>query len=377
MTFGKKQRYIEVFQCSGEDMNNVLTGVTPSTATATGMGTTTPTSSVASSSGSTTPSSAPGILASGMLPLTTPPPPPPPVAAGGGSSAAAAVTPQVSSASTSLTGLDPLGQAASAAQYASNPFLMASQNLASLGQNPSQLTAAQQYQQHAQTMAAHQHAANDPQAALRAAYGAQVPTTQASAAGLQQLYAQQGLYGANPAALAAASYGQPGLLQFPGSQQMGAAGGLMVQPGLLRLPGAGAAPSLNPALASNPAFAGIYGAQPGAAGLNAAMGLMQNPMYAAQQRLLLQQQQNAAAVMAAQQQQLQRQPQAHLAASAQYSALLAAQQSAAAITGKRSFDQAFVGAPNGVGGKRAYSSNATISANPTSYNSAAQSNGTS
>ena len=26
MVFGKKQRYIEVFQCSGEDMNLVLTG---------------------------------------------------------------------------------------------------------------------------------------------------------------------------------------------------------------------------------------------------------------------------------------------------------------------------------------------------------------
>lgn len=26
MIFGKKQRYIEVFQCSGEDMNLVLTG---------------------------------------------------------------------------------------------------------------------------------------------------------------------------------------------------------------------------------------------------------------------------------------------------------------------------------------------------------------
>lgn len=32
MTFGKKQRYIEVFQCSGDDMNMVLTGgVTPAT----------------------------------------------------------------------------------------------------------------------------------------------------------------------------------------------------------------------------------------------------------------------------------------------------------------------------------------------------------
>ena len=31
MGFGKKQRYIEVFQCSGEDMNSVLTGPQPST----------------------------------------------------------------------------------------------------------------------------------------------------------------------------------------------------------------------------------------------------------------------------------------------------------------------------------------------------------
>ena len=30
MGFGKKQRYIEVFQCSGEDMNNVLIGPQPS-----------------------------------------------------------------------------------------------------------------------------------------------------------------------------------------------------------------------------------------------------------------------------------------------------------------------------------------------------------
>ena len=31
MVFGKKQRYIEVFQCSGEDMNHVLTGSTAAT----------------------------------------------------------------------------------------------------------------------------------------------------------------------------------------------------------------------------------------------------------------------------------------------------------------------------------------------------------
>ncbi|XP_044265915.1 RNA-binding protein fusilli isoform X1 [Tribolium madens] len=64
MTFGKKQRYIEVFQCSGEDMNLVLTGgipapVSPAKAT-------------------------PALLSPGMLPSIAPlpptniPPPPPP-----------------------------------------------------------------------------------------------------------------------------------------------------------------------------------------------------------------------------------------------------------------------------------------------------------
>lgn len=64
MVYGKKQRYIEVFQCSGEDMNLVLTGgmpapVSPAKAT-------------------------PALLSPGMLPSIAPlpptniPPPPPP-----------------------------------------------------------------------------------------------------------------------------------------------------------------------------------------------------------------------------------------------------------------------------------------------------------
>ncbi|XP_015183240.1 PREDICTED: RNA-binding protein fusilli isoform X2 [Polistes dominula] len=51
MVFGKKQRYIEVFQCSGEDMNLVLTGAPPSTK---------------------------ALLSPGGTILPTPPPPPPP-----------------------------------------------------------------------------------------------------------------------------------------------------------------------------------------------------------------------------------------------------------------------------------------------------------
>ena len=383
MTFGKKQRYIEVFQCSAGDMNTMLT---PSTVPEASYGTTTAvtaagvaTSQAAAAAGkvssTTPPSNAPGILSSGMLPLTNPPPPPPAAAgAAGTNTAAQAVTPQVSSASSSLTGLDPL--AASAAQYAaSNPLLMNPQNLASVGQGNSQLTAAQQYQQ--QVLAAQQAAVSaDPNSALRAAYGT-VPTTQATAAAaanaasMQQLYAQQGLYAANPAL---GGYGAAGLLQVPGAHQAAAGGGLLMHPGLARLPTAGVAGA---GLAGvNPALAGYYqaaGAQTAAAG-----ALLQNPVYAAQQRLLLQQQQNAAAIMAAQQQQqLQRQQQQPGLAAAQ-AALLAAQQSAAAITGKRSFDQAFVGGQAGVaGGKRsAYSSTATISANPTSYISS-QANGTS
>lgn len=64
MIFGKKQRYIEVFQCSGEDMNLVLTGGIPA-----------PVSPA---------KAAPALLSPGMLPPIAPlpptniPPPPPP-----------------------------------------------------------------------------------------------------------------------------------------------------------------------------------------------------------------------------------------------------------------------------------------------------------
>ncbi|XP_017773604.1 PREDICTED: RNA-binding protein fusilli isoform X1 [Nicrophorus vespilloides] len=64
MIFGKKQRYIEVFQCSGDDMNLVLTGGIPA-----------PVSPA---------KAAPALLSPGMLPAIAPlpptniPPPPPP-----------------------------------------------------------------------------------------------------------------------------------------------------------------------------------------------------------------------------------------------------------------------------------------------------------
>ncbi|XP_066255168.1 RNA-binding protein fusilli isoform X1 [Euwallacea similis] len=61
MTFGKKQRYIEVFQCSGEDMNLVLTGGLPA-----------PTSPA-----KTTAAPAPALLSTGMLPLPPTHIPPP------------------------------------------------------------------------------------------------------------------------------------------------------------------------------------------------------------------------------------------------------------------------------------------------------------
>ncbi|PSN35277.1 RNA-binding protein fusilli [Blattella germanica] len=55
MIFGKKQRYIEVFQCSGEDMNLVLTGGIPT--------------------GAVSPAKAAALLSPGMLPPPHPPPP--------------------------------------------------------------------------------------------------------------------------------------------------------------------------------------------------------------------------------------------------------------------------------------------------------------
>lgn len=66
MIFGKKQRYIEVFQCSGEDMNLVLTGGMPTAVSPA--------------------KAAPALLSPGMLhniaplPPTNIPPPPPPTA---------------------------------------------------------------------------------------------------------------------------------------------------------------------------------------------------------------------------------------------------------------------------------------------------------
>lgn len=62
MIFGKKQRYIEVFQCSGEDMNLVLTGGIPAPV-------------------SPAKAAAPALLSPGMLPSIAPLPPtniPPP-----------------------------------------------------------------------------------------------------------------------------------------------------------------------------------------------------------------------------------------------------------------------------------------------------------
>lgn len=58
--FGKKQRYIEVFQCSGEDMNVVLTGGLPA-----------PTSPAKAAA------PAPALLSTGMLPLPPTHVPPP------------------------------------------------------------------------------------------------------------------------------------------------------------------------------------------------------------------------------------------------------------------------------------------------------------
>lgn len=66
MIFGKKQRYIEVFQCSGEDMNLVLTGGMPNSAA----GAAAPVKAAGA---------APALLSPGMLPPppTNVPPPPP------------------------------------------------------------------------------------------------------------------------------------------------------------------------------------------------------------------------------------------------------------------------------------------------------------
>lgn len=76
MIYGKKQRYIEVFQCSGDDMNLVLTGAVtpPSTKALLSPGTlTTQTSATL-----THPSAAPTAMPV-PVPTAQPPPPPPPL----------------------------------------------------------------------------------------------------------------------------------------------------------------------------------------------------------------------------------------------------------------------------------------------------------
>ena len=232
------------------------------------------------------------------------------------------------SSNASLTGLDPLGQqqAALANLAAANPFLMAQQNLATLGQNASQFqaaAAAQHYQQDPLRNASQATAGNPSLPVYSNAATAQVQSPAAASAGLLPTGAIPGL------------------------------NGLMLNPGLLRLPGL---------------------AQPGASALYpmhgaGAAGLLQNPALMAaaaanQQRMLLQQQQNAALIL----QQQQRQSQ--LAQMSPQLAAAAAAGGQAGSGGKRSFEQAFAlaAATNTPGGKRVYSASPTISANPTSYN---------
>lgn len=104
--FGKKQRYIEVFQCSGEDMSLVLTGNTV-------VGTATSAVNTPTTSGSKT---------AGLLQ-------PPPSAAA--PAAHPGMLPLANAGSSSLTGLDPTQPqpqqpVALAAAATTNPFLLAS-----------------------------------------------------------------------------------------------------------------------------------------------------------------------------------------------------------------------------------------------------------
>jgi epithelial splicing regulatory protein 1/2 len=74
MVFGKKQRYIEVFQCSGDDMNHLLTGSTPLSAAAANQAAAL---AAAVASQAKNSASAPGLLPPGMFPAfpgTLPPP---------------------------------------------------------------------------------------------------------------------------------------------------------------------------------------------------------------------------------------------------------------------------------------------------------------
>lgn len=292
MNFGKKQRYIEVFQCSGEDMNLFLSGAPASGGTGVnGVAANHPPASVVTSVASGSKNPAQGLLQHpGML---------------------ANAAPTVSASSNaSLTGLDPLGQQAALANLAAaNPFLLAQQNLATLGQNASQFQ-------------------SDPNQALAGLYKGPLPPVSTAYGQVAQSHsvtvAQQ-----QAALIQAGAF--PGLNNF------------MLNPGLLRLPGLPQTGAANPAL------------------LPGGSGLMQNPALmaaATQQRLLLQQQQHAALFLQQQQQQQR-----------QFSAQPQLHHQLTAGAGKRSYEQAFAlaAATNTAGTKRVYSAGATISANPTTY----------
>eukprot|EP00095_Tigriopus_kingsejongensis_P008653 maker-scaffold537_size144400-snap-gene-0.21 protein:Tk08653 transcript:maker-scaffold537_size144400-snap-gene-0.21-mRNA-1 annotation:"rna-binding protein fusilli isoform x2" len=317
MTFGKKQRYIEVFQCSGEDMNFVLTGNSLA-----GVGG--PPSSQSPPSKNPYLASGGGLLPPGMLTMT----------AGSGAPVAAAVPVSVAS----MAGFEHLGQAqqSQVVSAASNSLLMASPGLASmagLGQGAAQ----------------YQHYAQDPNAfrslGLTTSHPGGMPSLPVSTTASHfQMYQNQ-------LSQAASRQGfSQGLLPHPG---------LMFHPGLLRLPMMGQQQ-------------GLLSSPMGALGGYASAGLLQNPMFAQHQQALYMQQQQAAAFLAAQQ----RQAQQSQLASAQYAAFLP-QAARAAPGSKRGFEQAFNQALNpgalaaASAAKRpaTYSPHATISANPTTYNS--------
>ena len=66
MVFGKKQRYIEVFQCSGDDMNHLLTGSTPLSAAAASQAAAL--AAAVASQQAKNPNAATGLLPPGMFP---------------------------------------------------------------------------------------------------------------------------------------------------------------------------------------------------------------------------------------------------------------------------------------------------------------------
>lgn len=66
MVFGKKQRYIEVFQCSGDDMNHLLTGSTPLSAAAANQAAAL--AAAVASQQAKNPNAASGLLPPGMFP---------------------------------------------------------------------------------------------------------------------------------------------------------------------------------------------------------------------------------------------------------------------------------------------------------------------